>query len=745
MQREFLPDITVEHGNFPGHFSPPFSHMETPDLNGFDDPLALNGDGADGHDPAAVVDLADANTPPPPDATAGAPHAPAPDDPNLRALIDRNFLSYASYVIRDRAIPALEDGLKPVQRRILHSLHENDDGKFIKVANIVGYTMQFHPHGDASIGDALVALAQKRYLIEGQGNFGNLFTGDPAAAPRYIECRLTELARRELFNDKLTRTIPSYDGRNREPVTLPAKLPVLLMLGADGIAVGLSTRVLPHNFGELIEAQIAILQDRPFTLLPDFQQGGIMDASGYEKGFGKIKVRAVIEPKPHTPGSLLIREIPPGTTTESIQASIEEAVRKKKLKVRSVDDFTAERVEIEVKLSPGEDPKKAIAALYHFTECEQSLSVRPIVIRDNRPVEMSVDDILRENTRQLLETLRLELEMRREELSENIHGRTLAQIFIEERIYKHIEKCETYEAVQATVLKGVHKFRNQLHCDVTAEDTERLLALPIKRISLFDLQQNQRDIEKMLAELDETEDHLKNLNRYAVTYLKNLLKLHAKTYPRLTKITAFEETDARAHAIRNLPMTYDKVRGYLGYGVKGDGLEPAFLCSELDRVLTVHGDGAYKVMPPPDKLFVERDLMHLRIHDRERVYTVAYSAGGALYVKRFNFGGAVMNKDYRCVPEKAKIVLFTDESLDKLYIKYKQPQRTTSASPRTKRGGLRPAQPDEQTIDLAAVPVQNPKTLGQSLSHRQVEYIRTVRPRGWPDKEGTAPMGPLFG
>ena len=727
--------------------------MEPHNLNGPDDQLALDGDGvrpepvhgANGHHAADVdTDPAAATAPPPPPGDGPDAHAPPPDDPNLRALIDRNFLSYASYVIRDRAIPALEDGLKPVQRRILHSLHENDDGKFIKVANIVGYTMQFHPHGDASIGDALVALAQKRYLIEGQGNFGNLFTGDPAAAPRYIECRLTELARRELFNPKLTRTIPSYDGRNREPVTLPAKLPVALMLGAEGIAVGLSTRILPHNFGELLEAQIAILQDRPFTLLPDFQQGGTMDASGYERGFGKIKVRAVIEPKPHTPGSLIIREIPPGTTTESIQASIEEAVRKKKLKVRSVDDFTAERVEIEVKLAPGENVKKAIAALYHFTECEQSLSVRPIVIRGDRPVEMGVDDILRENARQLSETLRLELEMRRGELAENIHNRTLAQIFIEERIYKAIEKCETYAAVQAATLRGVNKFRNQLHRDVTPEDVEKLLALPIKRISLFDLQQNQRDIAKMLAELDETEDHLKHLKRYAVNYLKNLHKTYAKTYPRLTRITAFEETDAREHAIRNLPMAYDKVRGYLGHGVRGEGIEPAFLCSELDRVLTVQGDGAYKVMPPPDKLFVDRDLMHYSIHDRERVYTVAYHAGGTLYVKRFNFGGAVMNKDYRCVPEKAKIALFTAEPLDKLYIKYR-PHRVTSASPRTRRGGLRPAPPDEQTIDLAAVPVQNPKTLGQSLSHRQVEFVRTVRPRGWPDKEGAAPMGPLFG
>lgn len=722
--------------------------MDTHDPNGFDDQqLALDGDGAN----PSVASPTDGSsnghgsgTDGTDDAATGA-HAPAPDDPNLRALIDRNFLSYASYVIRDRAIPALEDGLKPVQRRILHSLHENDDGKFIKVANIVGYAMQFHPHGDASIGDALVALTQKRYLIEGQGNFGNLFTGDPPAAPRYIECRLTELARRELFNPKLTRTVPSYDGRNREPVTLSSKLPVLLMLGADGIAVGLSTRILPHNFGELLEAQIAILQKKPFQLLPDFQQGGIMDASGYEKGFGKVRLRAVIEPKPHTPGTLVIRELPPGTTTETLLSSIEEAARKKKLKVRSIDDFTAERVEIEIKLAPGEDAKKTVAALYHFTECEQSLSVRPIVIRDDRPVEMDVEEILRANTAQLLETLRAELELRRDDLAESIHARTLAQIFIEERIYQDIEQCETYEAVQATVLQGVNKFRRQLHRDVTAEDVERLLALPIKRISSFDLQQNQRDVEKMMAELDETEDHLQHLTRYAVNYLKTLHKTYAKAYPRLTKIKTFEETNAREHAVRDLPMAYDKVRGYLGHGVRGEGIEPAFLCSELDRILTVHGDGAYKVMPPPEKLFVDRDLLHHAIHDRERVHTVVYTVGGTLYVKRFNFGGAVLNKDYRCVPEKAKVLLFTADASEKLYVKYK-PHRVTSLSPRTRRGGLRPAQPDEQTIDLATVPVQNPKTLGQSLSHRSVEFVRTTRPRGWPDRsDGTAPMGPLFG
>jgi topoisomerase-4 subunit A len=307
-----------------------------------------------------------------------------------------NFLQYASYVIRDRAIPDLDDGLKPVQRRILWSLHEKDDGKFIKVANIVGYCMQYHPHGDASIGDALVGLANKQYLIEGQGNFGNLFTGDGAAAPRYIECRLTELARNELFNDELTEIGAQLRRAQQEPVTLPCKLPLLLMLGADGIAVGLATRILPHNFIELLEAQIAILQKKPFKVLPDFQQGGVMDVSEYNKGNGSVRVRAVIEKK--GPDALVIREIPFGTTTDSLIASIEDAARKKKVKIRSIQDFTAEKIEIECPLQPDEDADKAIQALFAFTQCEVGISSNIVVIRDRRPVVMDVDEILRYQT-----------------------------------------------------------------------------------------------------------------------------------------------------------------------------------------------------------------------------------------------------------------------------------------------------------------------------------------------------------
>ncbi len=673
------------------------------------------------------------------EAAALAPHVP-PDDPALRRLMDRNFLSYASYVIRDRAIPALEDGLKPVQRRILHALHESDDGKFTKVANVIGDAMKYHPHGDASIGDAIVVLTQKGYLIEGQGNFGNLHTGDAAAAARYIECRLTDLARKELFNDDLTRFVPSYDGRKKEPVTLPSKLPLLLMLGADGIAVGLSTRILPHNFGELLDAQIAILQNRPFEILPDFHSGGLMDASGYDRGRGSVKIRAVIEEKKGVTGVITIREVPYGATTASLVASIEEAARKKKVRVSSIDDFTAENVEVEVRLQKGEDVQKAIAALYHFTTCEQSLSVRPIVIKGERPVEMTVDEILRANTEQLLDVLQRELELRRGALQDEIHAKSLARIFIENRIYKDIEKCTTYEGVQEAVLKGVNRYRAELRRDVTAEDVESLLQLRIKRISLFDLSQNRREIADALSGLAETEDHLLNLKRYAVSYLKNLLKLHAKHHPRRTQITTFQETDKRELAVRNLAIAYDRVRGYLGWDVKGDGIEPAFKCSELDRVLLIYQDGRYKVVAPAEKLFVDRDLLRFELFDREKAFVVVFGGKGVSFVKKFSFGGVILEKEYRCVPEKMKIHFLSDEALERLFVKYREYKLKLRQRkpPPSARG------PEKQTLRLDDLPLQNPKTKGVELSERDIESVSAQRPRGWPEGDGESAMMPLF-
>ena len=416
----------------------------------------------------------------------------------IKELMDDNFLQYASYVIRDRAIPDLDDGLKPVQRRILFSLHENDDKKFIKVANIAGYCMQYHPHGNVSIEDALVTLANKRYLIEGQGNFGNIYTGDPAAASRYIECRLTDLARTQLFNEKLTKFVPSYDGRRKEPVILPAKIPLLLMLGAEGIAVGLSTRILPHNFKELVTAQIAILRKKPFELVPDFQQGGTMDASEYDKGNGKVRLRAKISIKA-SKSMLVIQEIPFGTTTETLIGSIEDAVRKKKIKIRKIDDFTAERVEIHIKVAGDADLEQIRHKLYAFTQCEVSISSRIVLIHKNRPREMDVVEILKHNTVQLQKILEQELNLELRRLEDELHFKTLVQIFIENRIYKTIEECKTYPDVQQVVLEGVNAFREKLLRDVTKQDVEMLLAIQIKRISRYDMDKNRKEIDTIIG------------------------------------------------------------------------------------------------------------------------------------------------------------------------------------------------------------------------------------------------------
>ena len=439
------------------------------------------------------------------EAVAHKPFDPKQLGVGLHTRVDRGFLDYASYVIRDRAIPNLADGLKPVQRRILWALHEKDDGRFIKVANVVGHTMQYHPHGDASIGDALVVLANKRYLIEGQGNFGNIFTGDPAAAPRYIECRLTELARTELINDEITDFIPSYDGRNKEPVTLPCKLPLTLMLGTEGIAVGLSARILPHNFPELLEAQIAILKQQPFKCLPDFPTGGLMDARDYQDGKGSVKVRARIKVKDES--TVVITEIPPTTTTDSLIASIEDATRKGKLKVKSINDFTSETVEIEIKCPLAVDAEKMVDALYAFTDCETTISSRIVVIKNNRPVELTVSEVLRENTDQLVAILKRELDLREQQLLNELHYRTLERIFIEERIYKKIEACKTNEAVVAAVYDGFKPFKQELIRDIVDADVEKLLQVRIRRISLFDINKHREEMEKTKAELEETRKH----------------------------------------------------------------------------------------------------------------------------------------------------------------------------------------------------------------------------------------------
>ncbi len=638
----------------------------------------------------------------------------ATGDGALKQMMDSNFLQYAAYVIRDRAIPDLDDGLKPVQRRILFSLHENDDGKFIKVANIVGYCMQFHPHGDASIGDALVTLANKQYLIERQGNYGNIFTGDPAAAVRYIECRLTPLAREVLFNDALTKFVPSYDGRKQEPVTLPAKIPLLLMLGAEGIAVGISTRILPHNFAELLEAQIAILQKKACAVLPDFPQGGLMDARAYDDGRGHVLLRAHIEQKDEQ--TLVLRSLPFGVTTDAVMASIEEASRKGRLKLKSLNDFTAELVEIEIKLPPDQDPARAMESLFAFTLCQVQIASRIVVIHDQKPVELTVAEILRHNTTRLLELLRAELLYRRRELVDALHDLTLVRLFIEQGIYKRIETCDSAAAVFQAVYDGLLPYRDQLQRDVTKDDIETLLGIPIRRISLFDLEKNRLELERSRAELAEVGQNLDALAPYAVRYLRGLLKKYGADHPRRTQLAQFGEISERELTSNALAINYDRAKGYLGHKIAG---EPQLTCSPLDKLLLVWRDGRCKVVAPADKLFVDATLIHCSILDRERVLTVVYEVDFFTHIRKFLTGGLITNREYRLGAKGALVRFFADDNPPALYLRYTDPGK--------------PPIP-QQIFALDAVPVRERDARAPVLSSRRIASISGTKPADWNDE-----------
>lgn len=641
----------------------------------------------------------------------------------LQRLVDSNFLQYASYVICDRAIPSLEDGLKPVQRRILHSLHDKDDGRFIKVANIVGHTMQYHPHGDASIADALVNLANKTYLIEGQGNFGNIYTGDRAAASRYIECRLTELAREEIFNKDLTKYIPSYDGRNQEPVSLPAKIPLLLMLGAEGIAVGMSTRILPHNFIELLEAQIQIINKKPFKLFPDFQLGGLMDVSEYDKGIGKVRVRAVIEKR--ADDRLVVTELPHGVTTEALISSIEDAVKAKKVPVKTITDFTSEAVEIELMLQAEANADKAIKSLYAFTACETSISSRIVVIRNNRPAELDVNEVLKENTDNLLKLLKKELNHRKKALLDDFHGKTLVQIFIENRIYKRIEECKTAEDVVQAVMTGLEPFADRLNRPVTKSDIEMLLAVRIRRISLFDINKNKKDLEDIMSELDQVDKNLKSLDRYAISYLNKLIKKYGPQYPRRTKMTVFKEIAVRELTAKELELFYDREAGYLGYAVTG---ESVMHCSSYDKVIIVSDDGKYRLMPPPEKYYVGKILHYCARFDRDKVMTVIYTDEMFTYMKRFAFGGTIMNRDYNCASRGGTVHLFSDSDVDKVYVKY-SPAKAQRIH--------------QQEFSPSQVPVKGVKARGNQMTGKKIAKLSATKPRWWSDDDGH-PKGVLL-
>ena len=668
----------------------------------------------------------------------------------MKELFDFNFRQYSAYVICSRAIPAVEDGLKPVQRRIMHSLWEKDDGRYTKVANIVGHTMQYHPHGDASIGDALCVLANrlwgkgKGYLIDGQGNYGSLLTGMPHAAVRYIECRLTELAKKEVFNRKTTTYVPSYDGRNEEPVYLPSKLPLLLMLGADGIAVGLSTAILPHNFIELLEAEIACIQKKPFQLYPDFQLGGTLDVSEYQDGLGKIRVRAKIAKEDKN--KLVITELPWGETTDSIAESIEEAIKKKKVPVRKLHDLTSETVRIELELQTGESQEKAIVALYAFTNCEKSLSSRPIVLDAGRPKLMTVSDILRKNVDRLMELTKREQEIRLGELDDLFHARTLDRIFVEERIYKRIESEKTMEGVKNAVVTGFKPFLKELRRGITDEDVERLLKIPIRRISQFDIDKNREEIEGIEREEREVRDNIAHLRAFVVKYLKGLVKEYAKKYPRCSRIEsgAFKQVDVKAITASELTIKWDRENHYVGSGLRnGDEL---FKCSSLDELIFVWKDGRFKKMQPEDKVFVDKDLLAVLRYDQERDrerrdFTCVYEEGGYgfSYIKRFRFGGLIRNKEYRLAPEKPKsrILFFQEGCPDTIYVKFKPAknqkihQQHFLPKEQVKRINQETGKPENQDVVI----IRGAGAKGKQLTTKPIARIASAKGSWWDDSE----------
>jgi topoisomerase-4 subunit A len=574
------------------------------------------------------------------------------------------FLDYASYVILERAVPAIEDGFKPVQRRILHAMKEMDDGRFNKVANIIGQSMQYHPHGDASIGDAIVNLGQKELLIETQGNWGDVRTGDGAAAARYIEARLSKFALEVVFNPQTTEWQLSYDGRKKEPVTLPVKFPLLLAQGVEGIAVGLSTKILPHNFCELIQGSIQILNGKKTNILPDFNTGGYADFSEYNEGLrgGRIKVRAKIEEDDSK--TLLIKEIPFGTTTNSVIESIIKANDKGKIKIKKVVDNTAKDVEIMVQLAPGQSPNMTIDALYAFTDCEVSLSPNACVIIEEKPVFLTVNKILEYNTRQTKELLNRELEIRKGELMEKLLFSSLEKIFIENRIYRDIEECETWEAVLQTIDKGLEPFKPDFYREITREDIIRLTEIKIKRISRFDTFKADELMRKLQEELEEVNHHLENLTDYAIQYYKNLLSKYGKGRERKTEARTFDTIAANVVAANNAKLYVNRADGFVGYGLKKD--EFVCDCSDLDDIIVFRRDGVCIVTRIQDKGFVGKDIIHVAVFrkgDERMVYNLIYvdGASGRSMIKRFQVLSVTRDREYVLTKgtKGSKVLYFT--------------------------------------------------------------------------------------
>jgi topoisomerase IV subunit A len=604
----------------------------------------------------------------PEDTTSGASDESATKEQyqvmKISGMFKNWFLDYASYVILERAVPMLDDGLKPVQRRLMHSMKELDDGRYNKVANIIGHTMKYHPHGDVSIGDALVQLGQKELLIDTQGNWGNVLTGDSAAAPRYIEARLSKFALEVIFNPKTTQWKSSYDGRNREPIALPAKFPLLLAQGVEGIAVGLASKILSHNFVELLHGSMAILREEPFVLYPDFLNGGLMDVLKYNDGHrgGKVRLRArinILDKK-----TLVINEIPFSTTTSSLIDSIISANDKGKIKIRKIEDNTAANAEILIHLPPGTSPDQTIDALYAFTNCELSISPNACVIDDNKPIFTGVSDILRRSTFRTRDLLELELRIQLSELEEQWHFSSLEKIFIEKRIYRDIEECTTWEAVLEAIESGLKPYLHLFRREITRDDILRLTEIKIKRISRFDAFKADEVIRSIEDDIEQVKKHLLNLTGYAIDWFERLLKKYGDGKGRRTEIRNFENIEATSVAVANAKLYVDREEGFAGLGLKK--AEYVCDCSDIDDIIVFRRDGTCLVTRVTDKIFIGKEIIHIDVfkkNDERTVYNLVYRDGqsGVNYVKRFAVTGVTRDKEYVLTRGTAgsKVLYFT--------------------------------------------------------------------------------------
>ncbi len=644
---------------------------------------------------------------------------PSADSAAIAGMYRTWFLDYASYVILERAVPYIEDGLKPVQRRILHSMYEMEDGRYNKVANIIGNTMKYHPHGDASIGDALVQIGQKNLLIDTQGNWGNLHTGDSSAAPRYIEARLSKFALEVVFNPKTTVWQLSYDGRNREPVTLPVKFPLLLAMGVEGIAVGLASKILPHNFVELLQASIEVIKGKRPNLVPDFPTGGVADFSKYNEGLrgGRIRVRAVIEKLDKK--TLVIKQIPYGTTTTTVIESILAAVEKGKIKIKKVEDNTASSVEIVINLHPdaSQDPDKAIEALYAFTTCEVSISPNSCIIEEGRPRFVSVNDMLEISTRNTVDLLKMELEIARDEKESEWHYSSLEKIFIEKRIYRGLEVCETWDQIIETIATGLKPYLKVLRRPVTEEDMAGLTELKIKRISRYDSNRAEEKIAAIEEDLAKINYNLQNLKTFAINHFKELLKKYGKGRDRQTQIASFETIVASKVIANNQKLYVNREEGFAGYGMKRD--EFVTDCSDIDDIIAFTGDGKFMVSRIAEKTYMGKDIRHIAVFDKNeehKIYNLIYQdgKGGAVMVKRFNVSGVTRDKVYDLTKgtDGSRVLYFSISGPDN------PPKVTVFLKPRPKLKNL------ELNVNFKEVLIKGRSAIGNVLTKFPIAKIR---------------------